>query len=209
MSTTAVIPQLAPEVLALPHNRFHAQAVRAANEAALWSALTGIELLAIKGTMKHGDWQAWVAAHCAFSYRTAARHLDSGRLALAALETSAQQPSLVGPAAFEAGKARIAELLEGDGLAEQRVALIAAIRPPKPTPAPQIEAPAPKKPAKPRPPVTERPLFSPKALNVVVERWHHTPEPVRHAFYDANRAEILAYAERINSETGEALALAS
>jgi hypothetical protein len=197
VNAPAIASPLSAETLALPHNQYHAQTVSAAKEAAIWAALTGIELLAIKAGVKHGDWLPWVEANCAFGSRTATNYMKAGQRALKSLQTSASQPSRVAANVFAAGKARIAELLDNDGLAEQRAALIAAIKPAKAkqlTAAPAGHRNVSKTPKKPGRPVTQRPLFSSsKELTVAVERWHHTPAPIRHAFYDANRAEILAY----------------
>lgn len=111
-------------------NDFHRRAMACAKEAALWAVLAGIELLAAKEALGHGKFTAFVEAHCAFCRRTASNYMRAAERAIEALGTGLpdERAALV---------ARIAQLLENDGLDETRAALVACVR----LSAPHVELP--------------------------------------------------------------------
>ena len=188
MKPLAKIPPVAETpATPAPHNAYHRQCVSSAREATLWAVLAGLELMPHKLGLPHGNWIPWVAGNCEYSRRTASSYLGAAERAMQTMGMTLPVPSELRKDHFDELKARVAELLEHDHLDEQRVALIAALRPASPNPLPA-------KKSRPRPrPTGPRPLFSVKAVPKVVERWQVTPPALQHAFLDAIRDDALAY----------------
>lgn len=188
-SETALVPSISDK----PWNVYHRQCVRAAQDVALFAALTGLELLQQKNAMAHGEWLPWVKDNCHFSRRTASSYLNAADRAMNKLFIGGfPAPSALTAENFDELKRALADMFEHDELGEQRAALIAAIRPAKPKALPC------NKKKRSFPGLGEargpRPLFSPKAaVPQVVERWRVTQPAVRNAFLEAIREEALAY----------------
>lgn len=192
LTTPPVADAAASAPLAL-HNLYHRSCVGAAQEAALFASLAGLALLKERAAVPHGQWLPWVAANCAFSPRTAQNYIGNAERALVKLYGE-DAPDRVdfNFVDFKRAEEEIAGLLADDHLAEQRAALIAAIRPPKPTPPPaQIEAPKPAKPRAPRP-AGPRPL-SIKAAPQILARIHIAPREVKTAIFTDLRPEFEAW----------------
>ncbi len=174
---------------AAPWNRYHVECVRSVQEAALWAALTGLELLAQRESLQHGDWLRWIEANCTYCRRTATNYMQAAERAVEAIGEFGQVPSS-SPEAMEIIRLQLTDLLENDQLAEDRAALIASIRPAKQR---QIVAPAPApKPARPPRPSGPRP-FTLKAAPVIVSRLRIAPQEVRVALFTELRPEIEAW----------------
>jgi len=57
------------------HNLFHFNGISSAVQGVCWLALAGLQLHEEKKSVPHGEWEAWVAKHCAYSVRTAQRYM--------------------------------------------------------------------------------------------------------------------------------------
>src|SRR5436190_1404075 len=66
-----------------PYNAAHHQALRCANDAALWASVSGLELMSQRATLSHGEWGKWVEANCDFTVRTATNYLAAAERAVA------------------------------------------------------------------------------------------------------------------------------
>lgn len=165
------------------YNHYHRLCLTAAQHTALLAALTGLCLLRERTALPHGDWIPWVEAHCEFSRRTASSYLGAAERAIAQLYPGVPVEEIDPQAAWD----DLARLIETDHLAEQRAAVIAAIRP-VPTRA-ELPPVAQKKPRAPRKPQGLRPITA-QAAPVLVNRLRIATPEVRAALFTDLRPEI-------------------
>jgi uncharacterized coiled-coil protein SlyX len=80
MQTTALVPVIDLPFLQSEINDAHKEVQKHARGMLLEAKRAGEALLAAKKLVKHGEFKAWVASHCPFTYERAARYMKVARL---------------------------------------------------------------------------------------------------------------------------------
>ena len=124
-----MIPQRSLSDRAAKVNEYHNSAAAAYAQASYFAVLCGLELLAARAQVHHGEWLPWIAANCEFNERTAQRYISIAELAMPRLQGG--QPAAyidVAPSQMSATDRKalvksVADLTEGKSIRELQMEL--------------------------------------------------------------------------------------
>jgi hypothetical protein len=125
----SMIPQRSLSDRAAKVNEYHNSAAAAYAQASYFAVLCGLELLAARAQVHHGEWLPWIAANCEFNERTAQRYISIAELAMPRLQGG--QPAAyidVAPSQMSATDRKalvksVADLTEGKSIRELQMEL--------------------------------------------------------------------------------------
>jgi hypothetical protein len=113
---TVMVPQRTLDERARAVNNYHNSAAAAYAQASFYAVLCGLELMAARNSVPHGEWLPWVERNCEFERMTAHRYMALADKALPVIQK--RYPDLLN------GAAQVAPSLM---LADSRKRLISAV----------------------------------------------------------------------------------